>query len=204
MANNWSVWKWNLNGMSFIYISRNVRIFRKFFRRRRETMRIGERMVAESAIIRHVIIRLFVSDDSGIENNWPAQIFEQRTNGLESIPRVCMFANAQSPHCSWVRMPAQHWLLHWSPSLSLSFYLIYDPSNNVHLLFTTPALFTRKIIALVLQTLLSFSLSLSFSIKFSPLQTLPPPVPVFLPVIISCICIYRDRSREKIYTRDDR
>lgn len=32
-------------------------------------MRIGERVVAESAIIRHVIIRLFVSDDSGIENN---------------------------------------------------------------------------------------------------------------------------------------
>lgn len=89
-------------------------------------------------------------------------------------------------------------------SLSLSFYFIYDPSNNVHLLFTIPVLFTRKIIALVLQTLLSFSLSLSFSIKFSPLQTLPPPVPVFLPVIISCICIYRDRSREKICTRDDR
>lgn len=45
-------------------------------------------------------------------------------------------------------------------SLSLSFYFIYDPSNNVHLLFTIPVLFTRKIIALVLQTLLSFSLSL--------------------------------------------
>lgn len=92
---------------------------------------------AESAIIRHVIIRLFVSDDSGIENNWPAQIFEQRTNGLESIPRVCMFANAQSPHCSWVRMPAQHWLLHCSLSLSLFLFHLWSIQQCSPLIYYT-------------------------------------------------------------------
>ena len=108
---------------------------------------------------------------------------------------VCMFVNAQSPHCSWVRMPAQHWLLH----CSISFYHIYDPSNNVHLLFTPVH---QKIVdyrTCSSNSPLSLSLSLSFVIKFlrPPLQTLP---------LRSCIfaCYYFIYIYTRIYIAIDR
>lgn len=99
---------------------------------------------------------------------------------------VCMFANAQSPHCSWVRMPAQHWLLH----CSISFYHIYDPSNNVHLLFTPVH---QKIVdyrTCSSNSPLSLSLSLSWLNFCVHLFKLFLSVPVFLPVIILYIYIY--------------
>lgn len=171
MANNWLVWKWTRTGwVLYIYIIEKRSCFSQIFPEEENDEEWGIRG-AESAIIRHVIIRPFVLGDSGIENNWPAQIFEQRTNGLESIPRV--YVRKCTITALFLSQNARTALTSALLSLSLSLFLIYDPSNNVHLLFT-PVLFTRKIVdyrtcSCTLQTLLSFA------IKFlrPPLQTFP-------------------------------
>lgn len=167
MANNWSVWKWTRTGW-VIYIYIEKRIFRKFFRTRK-TMGIGETRGAESAIIRHVIIRLFVLDDSGIENNWPANIWT-----THKWPRI-------HPTCVCSQMHNHRIVLESECPHSTDFCIALSLSitSMIHLTMFTSYLhlFTRKlsIIALVLQILLFLSLSLSFVIKFlrPPLQTLP-------------------------------
>lgn len=153
MANNWSVWKWTRTGwVIYIYISRNV-FFANFFRTRK-TMGIGETRGAESAIIRHVIIRLFVLDDSGIENNWPANIWT--THKWPRIHPTCVCSQMHN-HRIVLESECPH-------STDFCIALSLSISSMIHLTMFTSYLhlFTRKlsIIALVLQILLFLSLSL--------------------------------------------
>lgn len=195
MANNWSVWKWTRTGW-VIYIYIEKRIFRKFFRTRK-TMGIGETRDAESAIIRHVIIRLFVLDDSGIENNWPANIWT-----THKWPRI-------HPTCVCSQMHNHRIVLESECPHSTDFCIALSLSitSMIHLTMFTSYLhlFTRKlsIIALVLQILLFLSLSLSWLNFCVHLFKLFLSVPVFLPVIILYIYIriYTAIDRERKFTR---
>lgn len=182
----------NSNGMGYIYIyiSRNV-FFANFFERGKR-WGLGKRG-AESAIIRHVIIRLFVLDDSGIENNWPANIWT-----THKWPRI-------HPTCVCSQMHNHRIVLESECPHSTDFCIALSLSitSMIHLTMFTSYLylFTRKlsIIALVLQILLFLSLSLSSVIKFlrPPLQTLP---------LRSCIfaCYYFIYIYTRIYIAIDR
>lgn len=149
MANNWSVWKWTRTGW-VIYISRNV-FFVNFFERGK---RWGNTWCGVSHYSPCNNTALCVGHDSGIENNWPANIWT--THKWPRIHPTCVCSQMHN-HRIVLESECPH-------STDFCIALSLSISSMIHLTMFTSYLhlFTRKlsIIALVLQILLFLSLSL--------------------------------------------